>query len=73
MATSDITDELKPVTLDQYFEDIDAMRSVLDIETDVWVKTKTEDVLFLISDGIEWAFACSDEINDFKLYFNYYV
>ncbi len=73
MATSDITDELKPVTLDQYFEDIDAMRSVPDNETDVWVKTKTEDVLFLISDGIEWKFACSDEINDFKLYFNCYV
>ena len=65
---------LQPVTLDEYFDDINAMRSVPDIETDVWAKTKVEDALFFIQDGIEWNYACSENEDDFDLYtiFKYY-
>ena len=67
---------LTPLSYGEFFDDIHAMRAGDPgfLDTEEWAKMKLEDVLFLIQDGSDWSFACSDDIEDYKLYtnFNYF-
>ncbi len=74
---ADVAQVLKPVTLDGYFDDINEIARCVPgglRDTDEWAKTKVEDALFFIQDGIEWNYACSENEDDFDLYtlFKYY-
>lgn len=66
----DVNHVLKPVTLDEYFDDISEIAKCVPgfHEREAWTKTKMEDIMLLNDDGIEWRFTCSDNVDDFGLY-----
>ena len=75
----DVTHVLQPVSLDEYFDDINEIAKSVPgfLETDEWTKDgrmKMEDIVLFNNDGIEWMFTCSDKVDDFGLYttFKYY-
>ncbi len=70
-----IAQVLKPVTYDEYFDDLNEIAKCVPgvaRDTDELVNILTDDILFLVQDGIRFEFTCSEKTDYFELYSNFY-